>query len=70
MIIKMGRFGKFLACSKFPECKNTKTIKKTIGLRCPLCNEGDVVEKEQRKKDILGLFALPRLCLCLMGKSS
>ena len=50
MIIKMGRFGKFLACSKFPECKNTKTIKKTIGLRCPLCNEGDVVEKRTKKK--------------------
>ncbi|MEK7493710.1 MAG: DNA topoisomerase, partial [Patescibacteria group bacterium] len=50
MIIKVGRFGKFLACSKFPECKNTKTIKKTIGLRCPLCNEGDVVEKRTKKK--------------------
>lgn len=50
MIIKMGRFGKFLACSKFPECKTTKTIKKTIGLRCPLCNEGDVVEKRTKKK--------------------
>ncbi|MBI5913048.1 type I DNA topoisomerase [Candidatus Azambacteria bacterium] len=50
MIIKMGRFGKFLACSKFPECKNTKTIKKTIGMRCPLCNEGDVVEKRTKKK--------------------
>ncbi|MCR4322503.1 MAG: type I DNA topoisomerase, partial [Candidatus Azambacteria bacterium] len=50
MVIKMGRFGKFLACSKFPECKNTKTIRKTIGLRCPLCNEGDVVEKRTKKK--------------------
>lgn len=50
MIIKMGRFGKFLACSKFPECKTTKTIKKTIGMRCPLCNEGDIVEKRTKKK--------------------
>ena len=50
MIIKTGRFGKFLACSKFPECKNTKTIRKTIGLRCPLCNEGDVVERRTKKK--------------------
>lgn len=50
MVIKMGRFGRFLACSNFPECKNTKTIKKTTGLKCPKCNEGDVVEKRTKKR--------------------
>ncbi len=48
--IKIGRFGKFLACSNFPECKNTKTIKKTIGMTCPQCNEGDIVEKKTKRK--------------------
>ncbi len=50
MVIKTGRFGKFLACSGFPECKNTKTIKKTIGIKCSQCNEGDLVEKRTKKK--------------------
>ena len=50
MIIKMGRFGRFLACSNFPDCKNTKTIKKTIGIACSKCNEGEIVEKRTKKK--------------------
>ncbi len=50
MVIKTGRFGRFLACSNFPECKSTKTIKKTIGMTCTLCNEGDIVEKRTKKK--------------------
>ena len=48
MIVKRGRFGKFLACSGFPECKNTKKLKseqKLIGMKCPKCGEGDVVER-------------------------
>ncbi len=50
MVIKTGRFGKFLACSHFPACKNTKTIRKTIGLPCPQCNEGEIVVKRTKKK--------------------
>lgn len=49
MIVKRGRFGKFLACSGYPECKNTKAIKeqpKTIGLMCPKCSVGDVIERK------------------------
>lgn len=60
MIIKMGRFGKFLACTGFPDCKNTKTIKKTIGMKCPQCNEGDIVEKKtKRKKKFWGCSRYP-----------
>ena len=50
MIIKTGRFGKFMACSGFPECKNTKTIRKTTGLTCTECNEGELIEKRTKKK--------------------
>lgn len=52
MIVKMSRFGKFLACSGFPECKNTKRIKeeaKKIGLSCPKCKEGELVERRVSK---------------------
>ncbi|MEG0918981.1 MAG: type I DNA topoisomerase [Anaerovoracaceae bacterium] len=47
MVIKHGRFGDFLACSGYPECKNTKQIVKTIGVPCPKCGK-DIVEKRSR----------------------
>ncbi len=52
MVVKMGRFGKFLACSGFPECKTTKRIKKeqeTIGMKCPGCREGDILVRRTKK---------------------
>lgn len=63
MVIKQGRFGKFMACSGFPECKTTKAIKeppKTIGMKCPKCQEdlsteesgepGEVIIRYTKKK--------------------
>lgn len=47
MIVKQGRFGKFLACSGYPECKNIKNIKKSLG-PCEKCKEGEVVEKRTK----------------------
>ncbi|MFC4598929.1 type I DNA topoisomerase [Cohnella hongkongensis] len=49
MVYKMGRFGKFLACSGFPNCRNTKPIIKDTGVRCPKCSEGQVVERRSKK---------------------
>jgi DNA topoisomerase I len=52
MVFKMGRFGKFMACSNFPECRNTKAILKEIGVKCPECKEGNVVERKSKKRRI------------------
>ncbi|WP_339227696.1 type I DNA topoisomerase [Oceanobacillus sp. FSL K6-2867] len=52
MVYKMGRYGKFLACSNFPECRNTKPILKEIGVKCPKCKEGNVVERKSKKRRI------------------
>ena len=49
MIYKMGRYGKFMACSNFPECRNTKPILKKIGVKCPKCKDGDVVVRKSKK---------------------
>ncbi|MFD1990931.1 type I DNA topoisomerase [Paenibacillus nicotianae] len=49
MVYKLGRFGKFLACSGFPDCRNTKPIIKDIGVTCPTCKEGHVVERRSKK---------------------
>jgi DNA topoisomerase-1 len=50
MVYKMGRYGKFLACSNFPECRNTKPILKKIDVTCPKCQKGEVVERKSKKK--------------------
>jgi DNA topoisomerase-1 len=52
MVYKMGRFGKFLACSNFPECRNTKPILKKTGVPCPKCGKGEVVERRSKKHRI------------------
>ena len=55
LVDRMGRFGRFYACSKFPECKYTESIenKKTdLGIKCPKCNQGEIVEKKTKKSKI------------------
>lgn len=49
LVYKMGRFGKFLACSGFPECRNTKPIIKDIGVTCPKCKAGKIIERRSKK---------------------
>lgn len=49
MVYKLGRFGKFLACSGFPDCRNTKAILKETGVACPKC-DGMIVERKSKKR--------------------
>ena len=49
MVIKLGRFGKFLACSGFPQCRNTQTLLVKIGMTCPKCGKGELIERKTRK---------------------
>jgi DNA topoisomerase-1 len=49
MVIKVGRYGKFLACTGYPECKHTKPLLIKIGVKCPQCGS-ELVERQNRKK--------------------
>jgi len=49
MVIKLGRYGKFLACTGFPECRNAKPLLTRIGVECPTCHQGEVVERRSKK---------------------
>ena len=51
MVIKMGRFGKFIACPGFPECRNAKAFLQKINVPCPVC-EADLVERRTKKRRI------------------
>lgn len=52
MVIRMGHYGKFIACSRFPECHNTKAIVKEIGVTCPKCGKGNVVERKSKRNRV------------------
>ena len=48
LVIKTGRYGRFMACPGYPECKNTKPIIETIDVKCPKC-EGEIIKKKSKK---------------------
>jgi DNA topoisomerase-1 len=59
MVIKFGRFGKFLACPGFPECRNAKPILEEAGVACPLCGGSVVIKKSKKGRTYYGCDAYP-----------
>ncbi len=59
MVIKTGRFGKFLACPNFPECRNTKPIVEEIDVPCPKCSSNIVVRKTKKGRKFYGCSRYP-----------
>ncbi len=59
MVIKLGRFGRFLACSGFPDCRNTKKIVKPTGGICPLCGKKILIKKSKKGKKFYGCEDYP-----------
>ena len=49
LVLRTGRFGRFISCSTFPQCKYTEPWLEKIGVTCPECQKGDVVEKRSKK---------------------
>ncbi|MCL6453495.1 MAG: type I DNA topoisomerase [Alicyclobacillus sp.] len=58
MVYKHGRYGKFLACPGFPECRNTKPIVKDVGVACPQCGKA-LVERKGKRKTFYGCSGYP-----------
>lgn len=50
MVYKTGRFGRFLACPNYPECKNTKPIVEKVGVKCPKCG-GEIIKRKGKKAE-------------------
>lgn len=50
MVLKEGRFGKFLACENYPTCKNTKAVVGKTGVKCPECEKGELIERKTKKR--------------------
>jgi DNA topoisomerase-1 len=56
LIVKNGRFGEFIACSGYPECRYTRKIVRSTGIKCPKCNEGELVRRRSNKGKTKGRF--------------
>jgi len=61
LIKKLGKFGRFYACSNFPDCKYTESLPKNkLGIKCPQCGKGELVKKKTKKgKDFYGCDRYP-----------
>jgi DNA topoisomerase-1 len=70
LLIRLGKYGKFYACSKFPKCRYTESLKEnTLGIKCPKCKEGKIVQKRTKKHKIFyGCDQYPKCDLALWDK--
>ncbi len=59
MVIKTGRYGKFIACSNYPTCKNTKPYYERVGVACPECGADLVVKRTRKKRIFYGCIRYP-----------
>jgi len=60
-VIRIGRFGKFLSCSRFPKCKYTKNYVEKVGMKCPKCKKGDVIVRKTKKgRQFFGCSRYPK----------
>lgn len=66
MVVKSGRYGRFLACSNYPECKNTKGI--AVGVPCPKCGKDIVEKKSRRGKQFFGCSGYPECKFALWDR--
>ena len=70
LLIRLGKFGKFYACSKFPKCRYTKSLKENIlGVKCPRCEKGEITQKRTKKNKIFyGCNQFPKCDFALWDK--
>ena len=69
MVIKRGKYGVFLGCSNYPECKNIKKIENKTGVACPKCGSGEIVErKSKRGRLFYGCNSYPKCDFALWNK--
>ena len=68
MVVKYGRFGKFLACPGFPECRNTKPLFEDAGVNCPLCGGKIYVKKTKKGRKYYGCENNPDCTLMTWNK--
>lgn len=67
LVLKLGRFGKFLACSNWPKCSFTKSINNEFSMKCPQCKTGDIIMKRNKRRQMF--YACSRWPKCDFASS-
>ena len=70
LLIRLGKYGKFYACSRFPKCRYTESLEENVlGIKCPKCKKGEIVEKRTKKRKIFyGCNQFPKCDFALWDK--
>lgn len=70
LLIRIGKYGEFYACSKFPKCRHTESLEKNkLNIKCPKCKEGKIVEKRTKSRKIFyGCDQFPKCNFALWDK--
>jgi DNA topoisomerase-1 len=69
LIIKRGPYGDFIACSRYPECRYTRQIVKKVGVKCPDCGDGDIIERTfKRYRKFYGCSNYPKCKFMIWDK--
>ena len=69
LVLKRGRYGVFLGCSGYPDCKHTERIENKLGIRCPKCGTGDIVERRSKRgRNFYGCNRYPECDFVLWNK--
>jgi len=68
MVVKVGRYGKFLACPGFPECRNTKPLFEEAGVDCPKCGGKVMIKKSKKGKNYYGCENYPECDFMIWDK--
>ncbi len=70
LLVRLGKYGKFYACSKFPKCRHTQSLEENVlGIKCPKCKKGEVTEKRTKKNKIFyGCNQFPKCDFALWDK--
>ena len=59
MVVKVGRYGKFIACPGYPECKNVKKYVQEVGVKCPKCSGNVIIKHTKKGKEFFGCSNYP-----------
>jgi DNA topoisomerase-1 len=68
MVVKRGKWGSFLGCSGYPDCKNLKKIQKGTGVTCPMCGEGEMLQRQSKRGVFYSCSKYPKCKYLLNGK--
>ncbi|MFA5532570.1 MAG: type I DNA topoisomerase [Candidatus Shapirobacteria bacterium] len=60
LVVRLGRFGKFISCDRFPECKYTRQFKEDAGFKCPICGKDGVVRRTKTGRKFYGCSDYPK----------